>query len=420
MPSDKEKRQQRGILTLDESALAVGDRGRVDTERTGATFSSRGRNEVQRRGEVGVETPTTITATASPTLQCVGHNVTIAGHFTSGGGADIAAAPVVLYNTDDPSNKVRTATTVTDSSGCYQFTVTDSVATTHAYIVSAEGLNKYKRARAEVLVTYGIRAASAPVARTCTVFTLAWYELLAILLILAGEELLSAGSYIAALGVQALNVIAVAVIVVALHGERVQLVEALALVSVFRLVNLSFALVPEVTLYWLMAIYGVMYLSLIAVIVHEKMNRYDLGIHDVRRSVLLVPLGAVVGTGFAFIEHAILANEALIANASAIEFIQLSIIMIFFVAIVEVLLFFVLIQPQLIDRCGVVAGILITSVIFGVVHAGFTNIFELLFAIAVGVILGAGFYKTRNLAFVVTIQAVNNIVLFGILGFFTH
>jgi hypothetical protein len=35
--------------------------------------------------------------------------------------------------------------------------------------------------------------------------------------------------------------------------------------------------------------------------------------------------------------------------------------MIFFVALVEFLLFFVLLQPQLIERSGAVAGILITT-----------------------------------------------------------
>jgi hypothetical protein len=94
--------------------------------------------------------------------------------------------------------------------------------------------------------------------------------------------------------------------------------------------------------------------------------------------------------------------------------------MIFFVAVVEGLLFFVLLQPQLIERSGVVAGILITSVIFGAMHAGYANVYELLFATETGVILGAAFYKTRNLALVVTILAVNNIVLFGMLGFFTR
>ena len=109
---------------------------------------------------------------------------------------------------------------------------------------------------------------------------------------------------------------------VVLHGERVQLVQALALVSVFRVVNLSFALVPTVSIYWVATIYGVMYVPLIVVIVHEKMNRYELGVDEVRRSVLLLPLGIVVGLGFAVIEYSILANKTLIPNASASELIQ--------------------------------------------------------------------------------------------------
>jgi len=418
LPGDEEEQQQRGISLLDESVLALGNRDLVGADRTEATFSVPGKDEVQRRGAVGLETPTTITATATPPLQFVGHDVTIAGHLTSGGGADMVAVPVVLYNTDDPTNKVRIAAATTDASGHYQFTVTDSVATTRAYTVYARGRSTHSRAQStEVRVAYGTRATLASATGRRTVFNLAWYELLAIFLILIGEGLLFAGHSVLCVGVQALNIAVVAVIVVTLRGERVQLVLALALVSVFRVVNLSFAIVPTVTIYWLALIYGVMYVPLISVIVHEKMSRHDLGIADVRRSVLLVPLGAVVGTGFAFIEHAILANGALIPNASAIELVQLSIVMIFFVALVEALLFLVLLQPQLIARSGAIAGILITSVIFGAMHAGYANVYELFFATAASVVLGVAFYKTRSLALVVTILAVNNIVLFGLLGF---
>ena len=73
-----------------------------------------------------------------------------------------------------------------------------------------------------------------------------------------------------------------------------------------------------------------------------------------------------------------------------------------------------------IERSGVIAGILITSVIFGAMHAGYANVYELLFATGAGIVLGVAFYETRNLALVVTIQAVNNIVLFGLLAFFVH
>jgi membrane protease YdiL (CAAX protease family) len=208
--------------------------------------------------------------------------------------------------------------------------------------------------------------------------------------------------------------------VAALRGERVQLVEALALVSVFRVVNLSFALISTVTIYWFATIYGVMYLPLILVVIHEKMGRRELGIDNVSRSVVLLPLGVLIGADFGVIEYALLANTPLIPNASLSELVQLSVVMIFFVAIVEVLLFFVLLQPQLIQRKGAIVGILITSVIFGAMHAGYANVYELVFATGAGIVLGLAFYETRNLAFVVAIHAVNNIVLFGMLAFLTH
>jgi len=280
------------------------------------------------------------------------------------------------------------------------------------------------------------RAALAP-ARVRTVFNLAWYELLAIFLILAGDGLLFAGYNALYAGVQALNIAAIGIIVVALHAERVQLVQALALISVFGVVSFSLAhvsiiyslaivwvmcwplilVIPTVSWYLQVAFYGVMFIPIMAIIAHRKMSRYDLGLTGGLRLTYLIPTGALVGVGLGLIEYAILGNNLVIPNASALELIRLSIVVIFFVALVEELLFRVLLQPQFIERSGAVWGILITSVLFGAVHAIYGNVYELFFTAGAGVVFGVAFYKTKSLPFVVTMHAVDDILLWGMLPF---
>ena len=423
MPDEEEQRPPDGISTSDESALALRDQG-VSADRTGAGLDATDRDVEERRPR-GVETLTTITATATPQQQFVGHGVTIAGQLTSGGGADLVAVSIVLYNTDDPTNKVRTATTTTDAAGNYQFTLTDSAAITHTYIVCAEGRSKYGRAEStDVRVTYHLvrlrdttRAALAPAARARTVFNLAWAELLAILLILAGEGLLFAGYRVAGVGVQALNLVVIFVAIIVLNGDRVELLEVLALVSLLRVVNLSFTLIPTTTLYWLVAIYGVMFIPIISVVAHRKLSRHDLGLTGGPQLTYLIPFGALVGVALALVEHQILANPALIPSYSLVGLVELSVVMIFVVALVEGLLFRALLQPELVQRSGPIVGILITSIIFGAMQSGYANYYELLFAFGVGLLFGVAYYKTKNLPFVITMQAVNNILLFGVLPF---
>ena len=283
-----------------------------------------------------------------------------------------------------------------------------------------------------------IRAALAPKARLPSVFNLAWYELLVIFLILAGNGFLFEGYGGLNYGVQVLSIIVVAVIVVKLHGQRVQLVEALALISVFYLVYaVAFVLnhVPTISslatvsltyfplnlvptsFVTLVSLNGAMLILIIAIIARRKLSRRDLGLTGGLRLAYLIPFGALVAVPLALVEYAILMRGALIPNPSASELIGLSIVMIFFVALVEELLFRVLLQPQFIERSGAIAGILITSVLFGAYHASYGNVYEVLFATGAGVVFGVAFYKTNNLPFVVTIHAVEDILLWGVLPF---
>lgn len=281
------------------------------------------------------------------------------------------------------------------------------------------------------------RAAPVPTPRTRIVFNLAWYELFAMSLIVLGEALLFVGYNVLDAGVQALNVVTAAVIVVARRGQRVQLIKVLALISMYRVVGLILArvsiiysvsivlalcwrlisVIPTVSLYLLVAVYGLMLIPITMIVAHQKMNRHDLGLTGGLRLPYLIPFGILVGAGLGFIEYAILGNNAAIPSASASELIRLSIIMIFFVALVEELIFRVLLQSQLVDRSGAVAGILIASVLFGSLHAIYANAYELLFTTLAGVIFGVSFYKTKNLPFVVTMHAVDDIFLFGLLPF---
>jgi uncharacterized protein len=425
LPGEEDQRQQDGISTSDKSSRALADRSANEgAYRNGSSRNTFDRDLIQRR-ESGIETSATITAIATPQDQFVGHNVTITGQIKSGGGADLVAVPVVLYNTDDPTNKVRTATTSADESGNYKFTLTDDVATTHKYIVAAEGRSRYSRVQStEVQVTHHFlrlrdvtRVALAPAARTRAVFKLAWFEFLAIFLILVGEGLLFAGYSVAGVFVQALNLVVIVIAIGALQGDRIELLEVLALVSLLRVVNLSFAFIPTVTLYWLVEIYGVMFIPVISVVAQQKLSRYDLGLTGGRALVFLIPFGTIIGFELALIEHRILANPALIPSSSVVGLIELSVVMIFFVTLVEELIFRALLQKELVERSGAIIGILITSVIFGAMQSGFANYYELLFAFGVGIVFGVAFYKTKNLPFVVTMHAANNIFLFGVLPF---
>jgi membrane protease YdiL (CAAX protease family) len=175
--------------------------------------------------------------------------------------------------------------------------------------------------------------------------------------------------------------------------------------------------IPTVSWYLQVAFYGVMFIPIIAIIAHRKMSRYDLGLTGGLRLTYLIPTGALIGVGLGLIEYAILGNNLVIPNASASELIRFSIVMIFFVALVEELIFRALLQPQLIERSGAVVGIVITSVLFGALHAIYGNVYELLFVAGTSLLGGAIYYKTKSLPLAVTMHAVNDILLWGVLPF---
>ena len=110
------------------------------------------------------------------------------------------------------------------------------------------------------------------------------------------------------------------------NEERALLPQSLALVSLLRIVSLSFTIVPTVTPYWLVIVYGVTYLGLIAVIAPQKMGRADVGLTGGVRLTYLLPFGVIIGTGLSLGECRVLGNVPLIASPSLEALIELSIV----------------------------------------------------------------------------------------------
>jgi uncharacterized protein len=59
-------------------------------------------------------------------------------------------------------------------------------------------------------------------------------------------------------------------------------------------------------------------------------------------------------------------------------------------------------------------GLIITSVLFGLMHSGYGNINEVLYTSFVGIVIGYLFYRTRSLPLVTLIHGFINFFVFGI------
>lgn len=101
-----------------------------------------------------VAIPTTITAAAIPPQQFIGQSVAIKGQL-SASGAPLGDVYITLYIADDVIERVSVATTTTDTSGAYQFTLNETAPGQHSYVVHAPGTGTHASAEsAPVSVAY--------------------------------------------------------------------------------------------------------------------------------------------------------------------------------------------------------------------------------------------------------------------------
>lgn len=241
-----------------------------------------------------------------------------------------------------------------------------------------------------------------------------FYLIIPILSIAFAELMIYFGMFIEAMEIHAAILLGLSISMLYIKSEEIQKTyQALILLPILRLVNLSMPAFYDVTLYSIVFIYGLLTIPVTIAITSQGFTREQLGV-TFRRMWLYLPLSIIMslllGTG----EYLIIETNYLIPDLSISSLLVLILIMVFLVGLIEELIFRSILQNRLEVLLGSRGGLVITSILFGLMSSGYGNISEIFYTFAVGFIIGYMFYRTRSLPLVTMIHGFINVLLFGV------
>jgi hypothetical protein len=190
--------------------------------------------------------------------------------------------------------------------------------------------------------------------------------------------------------------------------------QAFLLLPIFRLVNLSMPIFSEINLYSFVFIYAPMTIPLVIAIGNQRIT-FEKKKVTFKKILSQVPLAVIAGLVLGEAEYILSGNRNLIPDISPANILLFIIIMIFIVGLIEEFIFRAILQKRLEKFLGPTGGILLASLLFGIMHSGYGTPLEMVFASLVGGFLGYCFYRTQSLAFVIMINGLINIFSFGII-----
>ncbi|WP_445474795.1 lysostaphin resistance A-like protein [Methanococcoides methylutens] len=196
--------------------------------------------------------------------------------------------------------------------------------------------------------------------------------------------------------------------------NKQRIIYAFILLSLLRILNLSMPMFFETTLYSYILIYAPLAIPLYVLVKDQALGFADLGItRNIRYYDL--PLVLIASIVIAAGEFLIIKPGYLIPDLSAFNLLKLSIIMIFFVGLIEELVFRSIMQTKLEEMIGKYQGLILATTLFAVMHSGYGTPYEIVFAGFAGFILGTIYLIRRNLILVTMTHGFVNIILFGVL-----
>ena len=190
--------------------------------------------------------------------------------------------------------------------------------------------------------------------------------------------------------------------------------QAFLLLPIFRLVNLSMPIFSEINLYSFVFIYAPLTIPLVIAINYQK-TIFEKKRGTLKKILTQVPLAVLAALVFGEAEYMLIGSKALISDSDPANILVFIIIMIFIVGLIEEFIFRAILQKRLEKFLGPTSGILLASLLFGIMHSGYGTPSEMVFTFLVGCFLGYCFYRTRSLTFVIMINGLINIFLFGII-----
>ncbi len=186
---------------------------------------------------------------------------------------------------------------------------------------------------------------------------------------------------------------------------------ALMLLPLFRLLNIAMPVFFTLTLYSYTLVYAPMFIPIYYIIKENIFTRAELGLTP-KDFWLFLPLAIAVGLAIGWGEYQILHPGVLIPEYSIKSILVLSLTMILFVGFVEEFVFRSSLQTVMEERLGSIIGLLITSVLFGIMHSGYHMPTELLYVSFAGVVFGLLFWLTKSLPVIAIAHGITNISLF--------
>lgn len=190
--------------------------------------------------------------------------------------------------------------------------------------------------------------------------------------------------------------------------------EALAMLPILRLVNISMPVFTPMTLYLYIYIYAPLLIPVFIIARRQRLTLKELGF-TTKKLYLYIPLALVVGYLIGLGEYNTIKVGSLIPDTSALNLLKISFVMFFFVGLVEELIFRSLLQTRLQASFGMTKGLVVTGALFGMMHSGYGSVYELLLTGFAGIVMGYMFQKTGSLPLIALTHGFVNVFLFGLI-----